>query len=108
MGLGVLADLIAGRPMAGVIAAAVQPVVLSLAGMAIACAVGTLLGVLSYTVAVSAVLAVYLGNQLSAVAVLPAALAPDLPVIPLAIAAGVVVSIVLLVIASRVFYRKTL
>ena len=106
--LGVVADLVAGRPPADIVVAAVEPVVLSLSGMAIACAVGALLGVLVESVAVSAILAVYLGNQLSAVAVLPSALAPDLPVIPIALAAGVVVPAVLLSIAAIVFRRKTL
>jgi ABC-2 type transport system permease protein len=108
LGVGILADIVAGRSAPGMLTAGFEPAVLSLSGMAIACAVGTLLGILVDSVAVSAILAVYLGNQLGAVAVLPAAIAPELPGVPLAVAAGVVVPVVLLLIAGRVFYRKTL
>ncbi|MFW5836137.1 MAG: ABC transporter permease [bacterium] len=108
LSLGVVADILAGRPTVNIITSAVEPVILSLAGMAIACAVGTLLGVLVESVAVSAILAVYLGNQLSALVVLPSALAPDLPIIPIAIAAGVLVPTLLLAVAARVFRKKTL
>jgi ABC-type transport system involved in multi-copper enzyme maturation permease subunit len=106
--MGVIADVAAGRQAVDIVASAVQPVVLSLAGMAIACSVGVLLGVLVESVAVSAILAVYLGNQLSAVAVLPSALAPELPIIPIAVAAGIAVPGVLLAVAVAVFRKKTL
>jgi len=106
--LGIVADLLAGRPTVDIVTSAVEPVVLSLAGMAIACSVGVLLGVLVESVAVSAILSVYLGNQLGALAVLPSALAPQLPIIPLAVAAGVLVPAIALTAAIAVFKRKTL
>ena len=106
--VGIIVDIVAGGRAVDVLRAGVEPTVLSLAGMAIACAVGLLLGVLVDSVAASAILSVYLGNQLSAIAVLPSALAPDLPVLPIALAAGLVVPTVLLTIAIVVFRRKTL
>lgn len=106
--LGIVADVAAGRPTVDIVASALQPVILSLSGMAIACSVGVLLGVLVESVAVSAILSVYLGNQLAALAVLPSALAPQLPIIPIAIAAGVLVPALLLTVAVVVFRRKTL
>ena len=106
--LGIVADVAAGRPTVDIVTSAVQPVVLSLSGMAIACSAGVLLGVLVESVAVSAILSVYLGNQLAALAVLPSALAPQLPVIPLAVAAGVAVPALLLGVSVVVFRRKTL
>ena len=106
--LGIVADLLAGRPTVDIVTSAVEPVVLSLSGMAIACSVGVLLGVLVESVAVSAILSVYLGNQLGALAVLPSALAPQLPIIPLAVAAGVLVPAIALTAAIAVFKRKTL
>jgi len=101
-------DLIAGRPTVDIVTSAVEPVVLSLSGMAIACSVGVLLGVLVESVAISAILSVYLGNQLAALAVLPSALAPQLPIIPLAVAAGVLVPTIVLTVAIGVFKKKTL
>lgn len=107
LAVGFVADALAGRPAVDIVVDGVQPVILSLAGMAIACSAGVLLGVLLDSVAGSAILAVYLGNQLSAVAVLPSALAPELPVIPIAVAAGVVVPALVLVVAITVFRRKS-
>ena len=105
--VGFGADVIAGRPAIDIVVDGLQPVVLSLAGMAIACSAGVLLGVLLDSVAGSAILAVYLGNQLSAFAVLPSALAPQLPVIPIAAAVGIAVPVAVLTVAVAVFRRKT-
>ncbi len=108
LGVGLATDALAGRAGAGIVSAGLEPAVLSLAGIAVACSVGTLLGVIVDSVAVSAILSVYLGNQLSALAILPSALAPDLPVVAIAVAAGIVVPTTLLAIAVRIFARKTL
>jgi ABC-type transport system involved in multi-copper enzyme maturation permease subunit len=108
LGVSIIADWIAGRELGSLVQIAIQPIVLSLAGMAIACSVGVLLGVLVDSVAGSAILSVYLGNQLSAVAVLPSVLATDLPVLPIAVGAGLGVGGLVLVIAILVFQRKTL
>ena len=105
---GLAVDALAGRAGAGIVTAGLEPAVLSLAGIAVACSVGTLLGVLVDSVAISAILSVYLGNQLSAIAILPSVLAPDLPAIAIAVAVGVIVPTVLLAVAIRVFARKTL
>jgi len=108
LGVGIVVDIATGGRAVDVLRAGVEPAVLSLAGMAIACAVGLLLGVLIDSVAASAILSVYLGNQLSAIAVLPSALAPDLPVLLIALVAGLIVPTVLLLVAIAVFRRKTL
>ena len=108
LALGTVIDVAAGRPAIDIIADGVLPVVLSLAGMAIACSAGVLLGVLVDSVAGSAIIAVYLGNQLSALAVLPSAIAPALPVVPIAIGLGVVIPALVLTVAILVFKRKTL
>jgi ABC-type transport system involved in multi-copper enzyme maturation permease subunit len=108
LGVSIIADWIAGRELGSLVQIAIQPIVLSLAGMAIACSVGVLLGVLVDSVAGSAILSVYLGNQLSAVAVLPSVFATDLPVLPIAVGAGIGVGGLVLVIAILVFQRKTL
>lgn len=108
LGVGLATDALAGRAGPGIVSAGLEPAILSLAGIAVACSVGTLLGVVVDSVAVSAILSVYLGNQLSALAILPSALAPDLPAVAIAVAAGLLVPTVILAIAVRVFARKTL
>ena len=108
LGVSLLVDVLAGRPGVGIAAAGLEPAILSLAGIAVACSVGMLLGVLVDSIAISAILSVYLGNQLSALAILPAALAPELPAVAIAVAAGLLVPTALLAIAIRIFARKTL
>ena len=108
LGTSLIADWLAGRVSTGLLEAAVQPILLSLAGMAIACSAGVLLGVVVNSVAASAILAVYLGNQLSAVALLPTALVPGWPVLAFALPAGLIVPTILLAIAILIFRRKTL
>ena len=108
LAVGLTVDALAGRTGPGIVTAGLEPAVLSLAGIAVACSVGLLLGVIVDSVAVSAILSVYLGNQLSAIAILPSALAPDLPAVAIAVTAGIAVPTVLLAIAIRVFARKTL
>ena len=108
LAVGLLTDLIAGHPVLSLLDGAAQPLVLSVSAMAIATAVGLLFGVIFDSVAASAILAVYLGNQLSAVAILPAALLEgSLPTV-IAVAAGTVVPAAVLAIAIAVFRRKTL
>ena len=108
LSVGLLVDALTGQGSADIVAAGIEPTILSLAGIAVACSVGLLLGVIVDSVAVSAILSVYLGNQLSALAILPSALAPDLPATAIAVAAGVVVPAVLLTLAIRIFARKAL
>ncbi len=81
---------------------------ISIAGMTIASSVGVLFGVLINSVAVSAILSVYLGNQLSAVIVLPTVLVPGLNVPLFAALVGFGLPAVILSIAVAVFRRKSL
>jgi ABC-2 type transport system permease protein len=105
---GVVVDAVSGGFPAAVAGDAVRSLVMSAAGMAVACAVGVLFGVVIDSVAVSAILSVYLGTQIGALVLLPVILVPELPVIPFSLAAGTVISGILLVIAVRVFERKSI
>ncbi|TFH06469.1 MAG: hypothetical protein E4H09_00125 [Spirochaetales bacterium] len=108
LGIGVITDLIAGYPTGSLLEAAGQPLLLSLSGMAIACAVGLLLGVLLESVVAAAIIAVYLGNQLSALAVLPSVFLTGINTSLLAVGIGTVIPAGLLFLAIRVFNRKTM
>ncbi|MEE8440924.1 MAG: hypothetical protein V3S41_04315 [Spirochaetia bacterium] len=76
--------------------------------MTIASAVGVLFGVLAESIAVSTILSVYLGNQLSAIIILPAVLVEGLNVPLFAGLVGALVPAVLMVVAIAVFKRKSL
>lgn len=108
IGLGAAIDIIAGRMSAGLARMAGEALVVGLATMAIATAVGLLFGVLISSVAVSAILSVYLGNQLSAIIVLPTLLVDSLPTLAYAIPVGVVVPALLVSAAVLIFRRKSL
>jgi ABC-type transport system involved in multi-copper enzyme maturation permease subunit len=105
---GIVADLIAGYPTGTLFQAGLEPLLLSFSGIAIACAVGVLLGTLIDSVTASAIIAVYLGNQLSAAALLPSFFLPNTNSTLLAIGVGVVIPALILLITVRVFARKTL
>ena len=108
IGLAILVDTVSGSlvPEAGRQVA--ESFLVGLAGMAIASAVGLLFGVLINSIAVSAILSVYLGNQLSAIIILPTVLVEGLNVPLFACLVGLGVPAVVLVIALIVFERKSL
>lgn len=107
LGIGIITDLLAGYPVGSLVSAGAEPLLLSVSGMAIACAAGVLIGVLLNSVTASAIVSVYVGNQLSAVALLPAILLPETNSALLAVALGVGVPALLLFIAIRVFARRS-
>lgn len=108
VGVGVVVDLIAGRLTAELARYAAEAFVVALATMAIATGVGLLFGVLISSVAVSAILSVYLGNQLSAAIVLPTLMVRSLPAIPFAVGVGIGVSAALVFGSIAVFKRQTI
>jgi ABC-2 type transport system permease protein len=108
MALGAAVDAASGMLAPGVVAESMETIAMSMSGIAIACAVGVLFGILINSVAVSAILAVYIGNQLSAVVILPVLFVEGLNVPLFAVGVGIVVPALLLWIAIAVFQRKSL
>lgn len=108
IGLAVAVDAVSGNLTPGLGHRIGESLLISAASMTIASAVGMLIGVLVNSIAVSAILSVYLGNQLSAIVVLPAVLVPGLNIVLFASLVGVVVPAAVLAIAMLVFRRKTL
>ena len=106
--LGGIVDLVAGRGEGFLPAGIGESVLISIASLAIASSMGLLFGVLINSVVVSAILSVYLGNQLSALIVLPAILLDSLPLVPFVIGVGVAVPAVVMIIAIAVFNRSSL
>ena len=100
-------DVVGQGAALGVIARAVLPsLIMSVAGMAVACSVGVLFGVVFSSVAVSAILSVYLGNQLTSLVVLPTVLVEGLDPLACSAAVGIAVPVMLLTVAVIVFNRK--
>jgi ABC-2 type transport system permease protein len=108
IGLGAIIDVVSGRMSTGLLRMALEALVVGLATMAIATSVGLLFGVLISSVAVSAILSVYLGNQLSALIVLPTLMFDSLPTFVYAIPVGILVPVGLVFLAVRLFARTSL
>ena len=106
--VGVTVDVVSGRFAGSATADAARSLVMIAAGVSVSCAVGMLFGVVIDSVAVSAILSVYLGNQIGSLILLPAILIPEIPVIPFSIGAGALVSGILLFISVKVFERKSI
>jgi ABC-2 type transport system permease protein len=81
---------------------------ISIAAMAIACSVGILLGLLVDSVPAAAILSIYVGNQLSLIAVLPGILVEDIDPLTFAGVIGIILTVVVMAINIFIFNRKQL
>lgn len=104
--LGVVIDylLMGGTPEA-ILNDAIQSLAISLSMMAVSSSAGVLIGVISPSVLVGAILVIYGGNQISAIPMLPIMLNISNPV-PFTLILGVLISCVLLLIAVFLFSKK--
>jgi len=83
-----------------------ESLAISLASIAISCSIGILFGVTISSVPVAAILSVYIGNQLSALSIIPSLfLAPLNPII-FALVIGVSIPPALIAISEIIFIRK--
>jgi len=108
IGFALVVDAATGALVPGLAGQLGESLLVSIAGMAISSAVGVLFGVLIDSIAVSAILSVYLGNQLTAVIILPAVLVDDLNVPLFAGLIGAAVPTLIMIVAVVVFKRKSL
>ena len=109
VGLGFLIDILRSEAaVASLAEGMLYPTVISIAGIAVACSTGILFGMLFSSVAVSAILAVYLGNQLTALIILPTVLVEGFDPLLYAIAVGIGLPTILLLAAIAVFRKKAL
>ena len=104
--LGVVIDylLMGGTPEA-ILNDAIQSLAISLSMMAVSSSAGVLIGVISPSVLVGAILVIYGGNQISVIPMLPNMLNISNPV-PFTLILGVLISCVLLLIAVFLFSKK--
>jgi len=104
--LGMVADyLTTGTLSEAVLSNTFQSLSISLSMMATSCAAGVLIGVVSPSVLVGAILVIYGGNQISALPLLPSILNLTNPTL-FTISLGALMSIILLILAISVFDRK--
>jgi len=107
---GLFIDFITAEiPKAPVIIETLESLSFSLAAMSISCTVGLIIGVSIKNVAASAILSVYVGNQLSLISILPSIFLPNI-INPLIFSSilGTSLTIILLAIASLLFKNKQL
>ncbi len=104
--LGVVIDyLLMGSAPKAILNDTIQSLAISLSMMAVSSSAGVLIGVISPSVLVGAILVIYGGNQISAIPMLPIMLNISNPV-PFTLILGVLISCVLLLIAVFLFSKK--
>jgi ABC-2 type transport system permease protein len=104
---GALFDLLRnGHLPADILSLSATSLIMAVSMTAIACASGVVIGFMANSMLTGIILVIYGANQLSAVALLPALVLPDEPLLPLI--PGFAVTVVLLVLAIGMFNRKQL
>lgn len=107
LGVGFVIDQIANNTPSEVAWESTQEALaFSLAAMAIACSIGIFIGLLVNSVPLAAILAVYLGNQLSLISVLPSIMLEDLDPLIYAPLVGVVLTTIFLCVDMILIKRK--
>lgn len=80
----------------------------SMSAIAIACSIGMLIGLLIDSVPAAAILAIYAGNQLSMLAVLPGVMVESINPVVFSLGAGIVLTTGFLIADLMIFKRKQL
>ena len=93
-------------PLDVILEGTIDSLVISLAAMAISCSMGILIGVLVNSVMLAAILAIYAGNQLSLIAVLPGVMLETLDPVLFSVTVGVFATLVIMGINYFVFEKK--
>jgi len=84
----------------------IESLSISSAAMAISCSIGIFFGVMVSSVPVAAILSVYLGNQLSAISILPTLFIDFIDPIIFSLLIGSIVPTIILTISITIFTRK--
>jgi ABC-type Na+ efflux pump permease subunit len=81
---------------------------ISLSAMAISCSISILIGILVNSTMVAAILAIYIGNQLSLIAILPGIFFEGINTITYALIVGLILTILVNTATALVLQRKSL
>jgi ABC-type transport system involved in multi-copper enzyme maturation permease subunit len=83
-----------------------ENLLISLSAMSIACTIGLVIGILSKSIAMSAILSFYLGQQISVIAVLPGVLLENIDPLYFSLGVGFAATVILLSLGMLIFRRK--
>ncbi len=105
--IGLIIDALSiGVPAGPAILEVLESLAISLAAISISCVMGILIGILVKSVALAAILALYLGQQLSVVAILPGIFLESIEPLPISLGIGAAVTIIVLIVEIYIFNKK--
>ena len=84
----------------------IESLTISLAAMAISCSIGIFFGIIVSSVPVATILSVYIGNQISAISILPTVFLDFIDPIVFSLLVGCIAAVLMLTISSILFSRK--
>ncbi len=84
----------------------IESLTISLAAMAISCSIGIFFGIIVSSVPVATILSVYIGNQISAISILPTVFLDFIDPIVFSLLIGCIAAVLMLTISSILFSRK--
>lgn len=107
LAIGLVIDWITiGLPSKEIIIDTLDSMVMSLAAMSIACSIGILIGILIKSVGLAAILSLYLGQQLSLLVMLPGIFFENINLMLFSAAAGIPITVIVLVVEIFIFNKK--
>ena len=84
----------------------IESLTISIAAMAISCSIGIFFGIIVSSVPVATILSVYIGNQISAISILPTLFLDFIDPIVFSLLVGCIAAVFMLTISSILFSRK--
>ncbi|TES94799.1 MAG: hypothetical protein E3J90_11550 [Promethearchaeota archaeon] len=84
----------------------IESLTISMAAMAISCSIGIFFGIIVSSVPVATILSVYIGNQISAISILPTLFLDFIDPIIFSLLIGCIATVIMLTISSILFSRK--
>ncbi|MBY8979680.1 MAG: hypothetical protein KGD72_04770 [Candidatus Lokiarchaeota archaeon] len=84
----------------------IESLTISMAAMAISCSIGIFFGIIVSSVPVATILSVYIGNQISAISILPTVLLDFIDPIIFSLLVGFIATVIMLTISNILFSRK--
>ena len=84
----------------------IESLTISIAAMAISCSIGIFFGIIVSSVPVATILSVYIGNQISAISILPTLFLDFIDPIIFSLLVGCLATVIMLIVSSILFSRK--
>ena len=84
----------------------IESLTISMAAMAISCSIGIFFGIIVSSVPVATILSVYIGNQISAISILPTIFLDFIDPIIFSLLVGSIAAVIMLTVSSVLFSRK--